>query len=84
MIKGKKMNDTNEVIDAEVKISETEKSSDYMSPLDRLKAERALKKEKKKAVKTMTAKFGSPKLAKRMVKVAVRNINTRRSQGRGG
>lgn len=63
---------------------DAEKSSEYISPLDRLKAERALKKEKKKAVKTMTAKFGSPKLAKRMVKVAVRNINTRRAQGRGG
>jgi hypothetical protein len=78
------MNDTNEVMTAEEKNPESEKSSDYMSPLDRLKAERALKKEKKKAVKSMTAKFGSPRLAKRMVKVAVRNINTRRSQGRGG
>ena len=68
----------------EVKIPEAENPSQYISPLDRLKAERALKKEKKKAVKQMTAKFGSPKLAKRMVKVAVKNINTRRSQGRGG
>lgn len=69
---------------AEIKIPDAEKSSEYMSSLDRYKAEKALKKEKKKTVKVMTAKFGSVKLAKKLVKSAVKNINTRRSQGRGG
>ena len=56
---------------------------EYIDPLTRLKQERALKKEKKKAVKQMTQKFGDVKLAKKMVKTAVRNITTRRASGRG-
>ena len=79
-------------MNTEEKIPEVEKSSDGNdvieviegeAPLSALKRERALKAEKKKAIKAMTAKFGSPKLAKRLVKTAVKNINTRRSAGRG-
>lgn len=55
----------------------------YIDPLTRLKQARAEKKEKKKVVKQMTQKFGDAKLAKKMVKTAVRNINTRRASGRG-
>jgi hypothetical protein len=51
--------------------------------LTRLKQERAAKKEKKKVVKAMTTKFGDAKLAKKMVKTAVRNIAIRRTAGRG-
>ena len=48
-----------------------------------MKEARALKKERKKVVKAMTTKFGDVKLAKKMVKTAVKNINTRRAAGRG-
>ena len=54
----------------------------YVDPLTLLKNERLLKKEKKKAVKQMTQKFGDTKLAKRMVKTAVKRIMTRKA-GRG-
>lgn len=59
---------------------------EYIDPLTRLKQERALKKEKKKAIKVMTQKFGNPKMAKKMVKTAVGNLQRkiRRSTGRGG
>ena len=61
-----------------------EKSAvEYIDPKTRLKQERAAKKEKKKVIKQMTQKFGDAKLAKQLVKTAVRNINTRRSSGRG-
>ena len=62
---------------------EQKPSEQYIDPLTRLKQERAAKKEKKKVVKQMTQKFGDAKLAKKLVKTAVRNINTRRSSGRG-
>ena len=55
----------------------------FIDSLTRLKQERAAKKEKKKVVKQMTQKFGDAKLAKKLVKTAVRNINTRRASGRG-
>ena len=70
----------------EVKIPDTEKSSEVESEkpeLSRLKQERLAKAEKKKAIKAVAAKFGSVKLAKKMVKTAVKNINTRRNSGRG-
>lgn len=58
----------------------------YIDPLTRLKQERAAKKEKKKAIKVMTQKFGNPKMAKKMVKTAVSNLQRkiRRTTGRGG
>jgi len=56
---------------------------EYIDPLTRLKQERALKKEKKKVVKQMTHKFGDVKLAKKMVKTAVRKIERTRAAGRG-
>ena len=69
------------------KIPDVEKSSEgegeYKDSLTRLKEARALKKERKKVVKAMTTKFGDVKLAKKMVKTAVKNINTRRAAGRG-
>lgn len=83
-------------MNTEEKIPELEKSSDGevvndeaieviegSTPLSRLKQERAKKAEKKKAIKAMTAKFGDVKLAKKLVKTAVRNIQTRRTAGRG-
>jgi len=66
----------------EVKNPDKEKSSET-PPLSRLKQERLAKAEKKKAIKAVAAKFGSVKLAKKMVKTAVKNINTRRNSGRG-
>lgn len=54
-----------------------------ITPMTRLKQERYKKKEKKKAIKALTAKFGDVKLAKKMVKSAIRNINSRRAAGRG-
>ena len=61
----------------------SESTAEYIDPLTRLKQERALKKEKKKAVKQMTHKFGDVKLAKKMVKTAVRRIERTRAAGRG-
>ena len=66
-----------------------EKSSEvegvYKDSLTRLKEARALKAEKKKVVKEMTAKFGNVKLAKKLVKTAVSNLQkkVRRTSGRG-
>ena len=65
----------------EEKSSEVE--GEYKDSLTRLKEARAAKKEKKKVVKVMSEKFGDVKLAKKMVKTAVKNINTRRAAGRG-
>ena len=76
-------------MNSEEKIPEDEKSNDLtekveeVTPLSRLKQERYKKKEKKKAIKAMTTKFGDVKLAKKMVKTAIRNINSRRASGRG-
>lgn len=56
---------------------------EVITPLSRLKQERYKKKEKKKAIKALTTKFGDVKLAKKMVKSAIRNINARRNTGRG-
>jgi len=58
----------------------------YKDPLTRLREARALKKEKKKAVKEMTTRFGSVKMAKKLVKTAVGNLQKqiRRTTGRGG
>ena len=58
----------------------------YKDPLTRLKEARALKKEKKKAVKEMTTRFGNVKMAKKLVKTAVGNLRNqiRRTTGRGG
>ena len=65
----------------EEKSSESE--GEFKDSLTRLKEARAAKKEKKKVVKVMSEKFGDVKLAKKMVKTAVKNINTRRASGRG-
>lgn len=76
-------------MNSQEKIPEVEKSSEAtekveeITPLSRLKQERYKKKEKKKAIKAMTTKFGDVKLAKKMVKTAIRNINSRRASGRG-
>ena len=71
----------------EEKIPEIEEKPDptpeFVDSLTRLKQERAAKKEKKKVVKEMTKKFGDVKMAKQMVKTAVRNIAIRRTAGRG-
>jgi hypothetical protein len=58
----------------------------YKDSITRLKEARALKKEKKKAVKEMTTKFGNVKFAKKLVKTAVGNLQKqiRRTTGRGG
>jgi len=61
----------------------SEGEGEFKDSLTRLKEARAAKKEKKKVVKAMTTKFGDVKLAKKMVKTAVKNINTRRAAGRG-
>jgi len=63
------------------KTNESEVVREVITPLSRLKQERYKKKEKKKAIKAMTTKFGDVKLAKKMVKTAIRNIN-RRTAGR--
>jgi len=57
----------------------------YKDPLTRLREARALKKEKKKAVKEMTTRFGNVKMAKKLVKNAVGNLQKqiRRTAGRG-
>ena len=57
----------------------------YKDSITRLKEARALKKEKKKAVKEMTTRFGNVKLAKKLVKTAVGNLQKqiRRTAGRG-
>ena len=60
----------------------TEVSPEFIDSATRLKQARALKKEKKKAVKQMTQKYGNEKMAKKVVKTAVRNI-IRRNAGRG-
>ena len=58
----------------------------YKDSITRLKEARALKKEKKKAVKEMTTRFGNVKMAKKLVKTAVGNLRNqiRRTTGRGG
>jgi hypothetical protein len=61
----------------------SEGEGEFKDSLTRLKEARAAKKEKKKVVKVMSEKFGDVKLAKKMVKTAVKNINTRRAAGRG-
>lgn len=66
-----------------------EKSSEiegeFKDSLTRLKEARALKAEKKKAVKEMTVKFGNVKMAKKLVKTAVTSLRNkvRRTSGRG-
>ena len=74
-------------MNTEEKNPDQEKSSEtfaeFIDPLTRLKQARALKKEKKKAVKQMTHKFGDVKLAKKMVKTAVKRIERTRAAGRG-
>jgi hypothetical protein len=65
----------------EEKSSEVE--GEFKDSLTRLKEARALKKEQKKVTKILTGKFGSPTLAKHMVKQASRRINIRRNSGRG-
>ena len=76
-----------ECMNTEEKNPIEEKSSEgegeFKDSLTRLKEARAAKKEKKKVVKVMSEKFGDVKLAKKMVKTAVKNINTRRAAGRG-
>jgi hypothetical protein len=73
----------------ETKNPDLEKSSEVIEviesepKLSALKQARAAKAEKKKAIKEMTKKFGNEKFAKKLVKTAVRNINTRRNAGRG-
>ena len=74
------MNSDENIPDFE-KSSEAEVVKEEITPLSRLKQERYKKKEKKKAIKAMTMKFGDVKLAKKMVKTAIRNIN-RRTAGR--
>jgi hypothetical protein len=64
------------------KSSESEVVREVITPLSRLKQERYKKKEKKKAIRALTTKFGDVKLAKKMVKSAIRTIN-RRTAGRG-
>lgn len=76
------MNNEEKVAEDE-KISEPTEKVEEITPLSRLKQERYKKKEKKKAIKAMTTKFGDVKLAKKMVKTAIRNINSRRASGRG-
>ena len=58
--------------------------SEYIDPVTRLKQARALKKEVKKSIKTFTAKLnGNQKLAKVLVKGAVKRITKRHNAGRG-
>jgi RNA binding exosome subunit len=60
-----------------------EVEGEYKDPLTRLKEARERKKEIKKTVKTMTEKFGgNSKMAKKVVKTAVRRIVNRKA-GRG-
>jgi len=81
---------TEDTIDFPVeKNPDMEKSSEvegeFKDSLTRLKEARALKAEKKKAVKEMTVKFGNVKMAKKLVKTAVQNLQkkVRRTSGRG-
>jgi len=75
-------NETDKNPDLE-KSSEVE--GEFKDSLTRLKEARALKAEKKKAVKEMTVKFGNVKMAKKLVKTAVQNLQkkVRRTTGRG-
>lgn len=59
--------------------------TEFKDSLTRLKEARALKAEKKKAVKEMTVKFGNVKMAKKLVKTAVSSLRNkvRRTSGRG-
>jgi len=63
----------------------SESVGEFKDSLTRLKEARALKAEKKKAVKEMTVKFGNVKMAKRLVKTAVSSLRNkvRRTSGRG-
>ena len=63
----------------------SEAEGEFKDSLTRLKEARALKAEKKKAVKEMTVKFGNVKMAKKLVKTAVSNLQkkVRRTTGRG-
>jgi len=63
----------------------SEVEGEFIDSLTRLKQARALKAEKKKAVKEMTVKFGNVKMAKKLVKTAVQNLQkkVRRTSGRG-
>ena len=76
------MNETDKNPDLE-KSSESE--GEFKDSLTRLKEARALKKEKKKAVKAVVAEYGNIKLAKKLVKSAVGNLQkkVRRTAGRG-
>jgi hypothetical protein len=58
--------------------------SEYVDPVTRLKQARALKKEVKKSIKSITAKLnGDQKLAKVLVKGAIKRITKRHNAGRG-
>lgn len=52
----------------------------YIDPLTRLKLERARKKETKKALKSTTKKIGNKRLAKILVKEAIRRIEAKKSE----
>lgn len=79
-------------MNSDVKNPDLEKSSEASEAIEviesapklsALKQARAAKAEKKKAIKAVTKKFGDVKLAKKLVKSAIKNINTRRNSGRG-
>jgi uncharacterized protein with PhoU and TrkA domain len=55
----------------------------FVDQATRDKQERQRRKEMKKAEKQLTKEYGDVKLAKKMVKSAVKNINIRRAAGRG-
>ena len=55
----------------------------FIDQATRDKQERQRRKEMKKAEKQLTKEYGDVKLAKKMVKSAVKNINIRRAAGRG-
>jgi hypothetical protein len=62
----------------------TEPALEYVDAVTRLKQARALKKEVKKSIKTFTEKLnGNQKLAKVLVKGAVKRITKRHNAGRG-
>jgi ABC-type methionine transport system ATPase subunit len=67
----------------DVEVKPVEATPEFIDQATRDKQERERKKEMKKAEKKLAVEYGDKKLAKKMVKQAVKNINIRRAAGRG-
>jgi tyrosine-protein phosphatase YwqE len=76
------MTDQEQIV-TDVVAKPVEEKPEFIDQTTRIKQQRALKKEMKKAEKKLTVEYGDAKIAKKMVKSAVKNINIRRAAGRG-